>query len=251
MVISDAAQHDHGKAHLVRLQEEEEEPVSRLAASVAHEIINYLAVIDGYANLLLIEADDSAAGRGRINEIVNATQRSLSLSKQLLALERQQAVHREALCVNQVITGVEDALRYLVGDNIKLTMECAPNTGLVWADPGQIEQILLNLVSNARDAIPDTGTITIRIANVEDDQVGRAPASATSYVMISVSDTGTGISEKTQARLFEPFFTTKQDGTGLGLYTVREIVTQNNGCIRIQSELGHGTRSEVLLPQIS
>ena len=238
MAIANVVQREQAVMQLQPAQEEE--TVSRLAAGVAHEIINYLAVIDGHAGLLLAEPEDSPVGRDRVTEIVRAVERSMSLSRQLLTLGRQ----------NQVIAGMEDALGYLVGDNIKLAIELTPNTDLVWADPGQVEQILLNLVTNARDAIPGTGTITIQTANVESHRGNGTLGVPASYVMLSVSDTGIGMNQQTLAHLFEAFCTTKQDGTGLGLWSVHRIVTESNGHIRVQSAPGRGATFEILLPSI-
>jgi signal transduction histidine kinase len=157
------------------------------------------------------------------------------------------------LSANRVIAGMADTLRYLVGDGIELTVECAPDTGLIWANAGQIEQILLNLVANARDAIPETGRIAVQTANVDVDQAYGNPSVSGRFVMVAVSDTGSGIDDQTLPHIFEPFFTTKENGhgTGLGLSTVYSIVHHSGGHIAVESEPRQGTSFRVYLPRIT
>ena len=152
--------------------------------------------------------------------------------------------------VNDVLAGVEGVLRRLAGKGVELTIACAPDVGLVQAAPQEIERILLNLVVNARQAITGAGTITLVTSNAQVDHVGEEEIGPVPYVMISVSDDGTGIDEETRARLFEPFFTTREDGTGLGLAIVYDIVARSHGHVQVESEPGHGTTFRIYLPRI-
>jgi PAS domain S-box-containing protein len=247
----DVSERKRMEAHIRQTQRME--AMGRLASGVAHDFNNYLTVMDSYARLLLDDLRSDDPNRRDVEQIVRAAEMSSALVGQLLAFSRTQMLRPRVLCVNKVISRAEDVLRRLAGRGIDLAVECAPDAGPVRADPGQVEQILLNLVTNARDAIPDVGTITIRTANVEVDQVDGEPVEPAPYVMISVSDTGVGMDEGTRARIFEPFFTTKENGTGtgLGLSTVYGIVRQSGGHIRVRSELGRGTTFEVCLPRVS
>jgi len=184
-------------------------------------------------------------------EIARAVARSRFLVRQLAAFARQRAHRPRGLCLNEVIAGAEGILRRLAGREIELVTEYDPDLGLVRADPGQIEQILLNLVANARDAIAGAGRITIRTANVERDRIHERDEPA-SYVTIAVSDTGARIDEDTQAHIFEPFFTTKESGagTGLELSNVYGIVRQSGGHIEVESNPGSGTTFTIYLPRI-
>jgi PAS domain S-box-containing protein len=228
------------------------EAMGRLAAGVAHDFNNYLTVMDSYTGLLLDDLSTDDPRRRDVEQIARAVELSCTLVGQLLAFSRTQVLSPRVLCVNDAIADAEDVLRRLAGRDVELVVECAPDAGLVRADPGQVEQVLLNLVTNARDAIPGIGTITIRTVNVEVDQVDGESVEPMPYVMISVSDTGVGMDEGTRARIFEPFFTTKENGTGtgLGLSTVYGIVRQSGGHIRVHSEPGRGTTFEVCLPRI-
>ena len=149
-----------------------------------------------------------------------------------------------------VIVGLESILKRLVSQDVELTISCAPDAGLVQADPQDIERVLLNLVANARQAIPGTGTITLGVVNAPISRTDDERISPGSYVALSVSDTGIGMDQQTRARIFEPFFTTRRDGTGLGLAIVHDIVTRSQGIIRVDSELGCGTTFTVLLPRL-
>jgi signal transduction histidine kinase len=236
-------------------QAQKTEAMGRLAAGAAHDFSNYLTVIDSYTDLLLMDLEPGASMQHELVEIARAVEQSKSLVRQLLVFSRQQTgaiVHPQVLCVNEVISGAKSILQRLAGRDIELVTEYDPDLGLVRADAGQIEQVLLNLVTNARDAISGTGRIIIRTANVEIGRADEKESEPAPYVMIAVSDTGAGIDEETRAHIFEPFFTTKENGagTGLGLSTVYGIVRQSGGHIEVESEPGHGTTFTIHLPRI-
>jgi len=229
------------------------EAVGQLAGGMAHEFNNYLGIVLGYSELLLEEAGTTEGLRRNVAEIKAATQRAASVTRQLLALSRRQVLEPKILDVNAVVWETHKLLRRLIPGNIDLVPVLEPNLQPVKVDPAQIQQILINLVVNARDAMPQGGKVVIETANVELDeeyaghhievQPGR-------YVMLAVSDNGSGIDAQTQARIFEPFFTTKQEGkgTGLGLSTVYGIVRQSGGHITVESALREGTRFRIYLP---
>jgi len=254
VVTTDVTEHRRMEGHLRQAQKME--AIGRLAAGVAHDFNNYLAVMDSYADLLLMDLEPGESMHHELAEIARAVERSKSLVRQLLAFSRLQtgaAVHPQVLNVNEAITKAEGILRRLAGRDIELITKYDPDLGLVRADPGQIEQVLLNLVTNARDAIAGTGTITIRTANAEIDRVDEKEGEPAPYVMIAVSDTGAGIDEETRTHIFEPFSTTKENGvgTGLGLSTVYGIVRQSGGHIKVESEPGYGTGFTIHLPRIN
>jgi PAS domain S-box-containing protein len=229
------------------------EAVGQLAGGMAHEFNNYLGIVLGYSDLLLEEAGATEGLRRNVAEIKAATQRAASLTRQLLALSRQQVLEPKVLDVNAVVWETHKLLRRLIPENIDLVPMLEPNLQPVKVDPAQIQQILINLVVNARDAMPEGGKVVIETANVELDEeyAGRhIEVQPGDYVMLAVSDNGSGIDEPTQARIFEPFFTTKQEGkgTGLGLSTVYGIVRQSGGHITVESALGEGTRFRIYLP---
>jgi len=235
------------------LQSQKMEAVGRLAAGIAHDFNNLLTVINGYAEMLLLH-EDRPATIGKMKSIKNAGERAATLTQQLLAFSRQQVIQPRVLDVNQVLGEMESLVRRLVGEDLTLISSQAPGLHRVRADPGQIGQILMNLVVNARDAMPKGGRLTIETANVELDAryVRNHPyAVPGSYVMLAVTDTGTGMTQEVKARIFEPFFTTKPagTGTGLGLATVFGIVKQNGGLVDCYSELGRGTSLKVYLPR--
>jgi len=229
------------------------EAVGQLAGGMAHEFNNYLGIVLGYSELLLEEAAATEGLRRNVSEIKAATQRAASLTRQLLALSRRQVLQPKVLDVNAVVWETHKLLRRLIPENIELVPVLDPNLQPVKVDPAQIQQILINLVVNARDAMPQGGKVVIETANVELDEeyAGRhIEVQPGRYVMLAVSDNGSGIDEPTQARIFEPFFTTKQEGkgTGLGLSTVYGIVRQSGGHITVESAPGEGTRFRIYLP---
>jgi PAS domain S-box-containing protein len=236
-------------------QAQKMEAIGQLAGGVAHDFNNLLTVILGYSEFLLetFPADDSR--RQDVEEIRKAGQSAGSLTRQLLAFSRKQILEPVVLDLNAVLANSDRMVRRLIGEHIKIITRFDPGLGLVKADAGQIEQILVNLAVNARDAMPDGGTITIETGNVEfDEQYVRTHVGAATgaHIVVAVSDTGHGMSEQTQSHLFEPFFTTKEKGkgTGLGLATIYGIVKQSGGSIWVYSELERGTTFKVCFPRV-
>jgi PAS domain S-box-containing protein len=231
------------------------ESVGRLAGGVAHDFNNMLQIIHGYSELVLDELAEEDPTRGHVQEIKNVVERAAGLTRQLLAFGRQQVLSPQVMDLNVAITHLSKMLRRLIGEDINLEIREAKDLGRVRADPGQIDQVIMNLAVNARDAMPTGGKLSIETANVQVDSTfasGHFPMTPGKYVMISVSDTGIGMDAATQARIFEPFFTTKEKGkgTGLGLATVYGIVKQSGGYIWVQSELGRGSAFRVYLPPV-
>jgi two-component system cell cycle sensor histidine kinase/response regulator CckA len=234
-------------------QAQKMEAVGQLAGGIAHDFNNILGVINGYSEFLLHEPQLDGATRRSIEEILAAGERAASLTRQLLAFSRKLVLKPKALNLNFVIEGVEKLLRRLLGDDIEIKTALARDLHTVLADPTQMEQVLLNFCINARDAMPEGGSITIETANVEVDEATAAqhfPMVPGSYVRLAVSDTGTGMDKETLSHIFEPFFTTKEPdrGSGLGLATVYGIVNQSGGHVWAHSEPGRGTTFFTYLP---
>ncbi len=238
------------------LQAQKMEAVGQLAGGVAHDFNNLLTVIRGYAELLLArQLDDDDPLRQELEHIQKAGERASVLTRQLLAFSRKQAAQPEVLNLNDVVTNVEKMLERLLGEDIHIVAVLDPALGQVRVDPGQMEQIIVNLAVNARDAMPRGGRLTIKTANVELDQAyaRQYPGlKAGPYITLTVSDTGVGIAEDVQAYIFEPFFTTKTPGkgTGLGLSIVYEIIRQGEGHISVSSEPGQGAAFKIYLPRL-
>ncbi|MCU1272063.1 MAG: hypothetical protein JWN74_3357 [Acidobacteriaceae bacterium] len=234
-------------------QTERMEAVGQLASGIAHDFNNLLTIIKGYSSLLLERNSEGRDGHAA-KEIRQAADRAASLTHQLLAFSRKQTLQPRVFDLNTVVRGLEAMLRRLLTENVELAIETAPELGFVKADPTQMEQVLINLVVNARDAMPKGGRLTITTSG----HAGRKELSesetifASPYVALCVSDTGIGMDAATRARIFEPFFTTKEvgKGTGLGLATVYGIIKQSNGNIEVESEPGKGSMFRISLPRI-
>ncbi|HEY2461768.1 MAG TPA: response regulator [Candidatus Acidoferrum sp.] len=228
--------------------------IGRLAGGVAHDFNNLLGVILGQSEILLDRSKDPSSVHG-LEMIRDSARRGATLTRQLLAFGRRQVLETRVLNLNMVLADLEKLLRRVIGENIELQFQTEEKLCSTEADPGQIEQVIVNLAINARDAMPDGGKLTIATANLVLDEAyadRRAVVKPGRYVQVVVSDTGCGMDQETQARLFEPFFTTKElgKGTGLGLATVYGIVKQSGGYIWVYSEVGHGTAFKIFLPMV-
>ena len=247
----EAAQLEAQLAHVQRL-----ESVGRLAGGIAHDFNNLLTVVNGYCELLLAQPGLSRTLKLGLEEIAKAGKRAATLTQQILAFSRRQVLQPVVLDLNDVVRDMHAMLRRVLGEQIEFVTTLDPDLGLVKADPGQMQQVLMNLAVNARDAMPSGGTLAVMTTNTEvdkavrqsEEEVGPGP-----FVCLAVSDTGSGMDAQTLERIYEPFFTTKPAGmgTGLGLSTVFGIVRQSGGYIQVQSEPGKGSRFEISLPRIS
>ena len=234
-------------------QAQKMEAVGRLAGGVAHDFNNLLTVITGYSDLLLSAPDLKDSQRTALQQIRRSAERGGALTHQLLAFSRRQPLEARTLHINALVMQLEKMLRRLIGEDIELVTICAAAEDTVEADGGQLEQVIMNVAVNARDAMPDGGKLTIETGTVHLDEsftareLGVAPGR---YVTLAVADTGVGMDEETLSHVFEPFFTTKgtSQGTGLGLATAYGIIRQSGGAIRISSELGQGTVARIYLP---
>lgn len=236
-------------------QSQKIEAIGRLAGGVAHDFNNLLTVIIGHAELLLTDLPDSDPRRDQLAAILSAGERAAGLTAQLLAFSRKAIIEPKVLDLNRVAESAVQMLRRIIGEDVRLVTHLARDVGKVKIDPGQLDQLLMNLAVNARDAMPRGGLLTIATANVlvpagpAADPVGCLPGH---YVQLTVSDTGEGMSQDVREQIFEPFFTTKRlgQGTGLGLATVYGIVSQAGGSISVESEVGQGTSFQILLPAV-
>src|SRR5271165_1743311 len=237
-------------------QAQKMEAVGRLAGGIAHDFNNLLMVVSGYTEVLLDQLTPENALHAKAEAIQQASDRATTLTRQLLAFSRKQLLELKVIDVNAIVADMERLLRPLIGEDIELTTSLALGVGCTRADAGQLEQVIMNLVVNAKDAMPNGGKICIRTASVTLDDSYRPENTFIKngpYVMISVSDNGEGMDRETQARIFEPFFTTKEKGkgTGLGLSTVYGIIKQSGGYVFVQSEAGRGTVFTIYFPRVN
>jgi PAS domain S-box-containing protein len=252
VVVRDVSERRRLEAQLHQAQRME--GIGVLAGGVAHDFNNLLTVINGYTDMVLDEIPPDAPWREMLGEIRQAGERAAALTRQLLAFGRKQVLAPQVIDLNVLVRETERLLRRLIGADIDLASSLAPDAGRVKVDPGQFEQVLMNLAINSRDAMPAGGHLTIETRNVQlsaADVGGLADVRPGPFVMLAVSDSGVGMTEAVKARIFEPFYTTKPigKGTGLGLSTVYGIVKQSLGHIEVYSEPGHGTTFKVYLPR--
>jgi PAS domain S-box-containing protein len=238
------------------LQSQKVEAIGRLAGGVAHDFNNILTTVIGYCVLLRDQLGTGSDARANIEEIAAAAERAASLTRQLLAFSRKQTLQPKVLDLNIVVGNMDKMLRRLIGEDVELVTKLAPDLGCVKADPAQVEQVLVNLAINARDAMPNGGKLIVETANAtlhEEYARLHEDVKPGDHVMIAVTDTGSGMTDEVKTRLFEPFFTTKPQGqgTGLGLATCYGVVKQSGGHINVYSELNRGTTFKVYLPRIS
>jgi nitrogen-specific signal transduction histidine kinase/ActR/RegA family two-component response regulator len=237
------------------VQAEKMQAIGRLAGGVAHDFNNVLTVIMGYAQQLIDFPDANPdAVQNNASQIITASNRAAALTRQLLAFGRKQVLQPSIVNLNAIIADVDKMARRLISENVEMVARPAPKLGSIQADPGQIEQVLLNLLINARDAMPRGGMLTLETANVELDQAyadEHAGVHPGPHVMLAVSDTGVGMDAETQSHIFEPFFTTKEKGkgSGMGLATVYGVVQQSGGHVSVYSEPGRGSTFKVYLPR--
>jgi PAS domain S-box-containing protein len=234
------------------LQSQKMEAIGRLAGGIAHDFNNLLTVIGGSAEVALDQVDGNEAVRETLQTIVRTSDRAAALTHRLLAFSRRTKVEPRVLDLGHLVADMRGLLRRLLGEDVRLEVEIAPGLGRIRADPAQVEQVLMNLAVNARDAMPQGGRLTVTLADVGPDEPGPSPGPiGRAWVVLSVADTGCGMDAATRAHLFEPFFTTKEPGkgTGLGLSTVYGVVHQAEGHVEVESEPGNGTRFRVWWPR--
>jgi two-component system cell cycle sensor histidine kinase/response regulator CckA len=251
-VIAEDVSHSRNVEHRLR-HVQKMEAIGRLAGGVAHDFNNVLGVIAGYSEMLLDKLGSDSNLAPLVTHVLKATERGASLTRRLLAFSRQQVLEPRVINIQEHIKGIEDLLHRVLGEDIRLTVGGASHTIRLRADPAQLEQVIMNLVVNARDAMPSGGNLSIEIseAHLDPEYCAHNPdARPGSYVVIAVTDSGSGMDSDVLSRIFEPFFTTKESGkgTGLGLATVYGIVKQSGGHITVYSEVGHGTTFKVYLP---
>jgi len=249
------AEEKQAKAEDTLRRSQKLEAIGRLAGGVAHDFNNVLGVITGHGELARKEIPEGHPSRRRLENMLEAAERAAGLTRQLLAFSRKQVQQPRLLDLNLVAAELENMFERILGEDIETEIRPAKDLGLVSADPTQVEQVLLNLIVNARDAMPKGGRLTIETANAEFDgeyAAAHPPALPGRFVMLAISDSGTGMDAETQERAFEPFFTTKPpgEGTGLGLATVYGVVKQSGGYIWLYSEPGRGTTFKVYLPRV-
>jgi PAS domain S-box-containing protein len=259
-IIRDITERKRAEEEMRALQEQlrqsqKMEAIGRLAGGIAHDFNNLLTIIKGYSQLSLLDLKEGEPLWGNIEGIEKATRRAADLIRQLLAFSRRQILEMKVLDLNTILQDLDKMLRRVIGEDIELLTTLAEDLGRVKTDPGQIEQVIMNLAVNARDAMPSGGKLTIETANVELDEGyarGHIAVKPGRYVMLSVSDTGVGMPPEVRERVFEPFFSTKEKdkGTGLGLSTVYGIVKQSGGNIWVYSEPGQGTTFKIYLPRV-
>ena len=233
-------------------QAQKMETIGQLAGGVAHDFNNLLTVIFGHCEMLAMKLPQESPGRDSVDQIGRAAERAAALTRRLLAFSRQQVLEPQLLDLNLLVADMEKMLQRLIGENVRLITILQPDLNRVLADPGQIDQIIMNLAVNGRDAMPKGGRLTLQTRDLELDaktQSGQPPGR---YVLLAVTDTGCGMTPEVQARIFEPFFTTKsvRQGTGLGLAMVSDIVRQNAGHIVVHSLPGIGTTFKIYLPAV-
>ena len=260
LAVEDVSERKHAAEALLRSQEhlrqsQKMEAIGRLAGGIAHDFNNLLTAIIGYSSLLLDTLAGNEEALKQVREIKSAGDRAASLTKQLLAFSRRQVLQPKVIDLNHIVADFERMLRRLVGERIRVTIDCAPDLWQVRADPGEIGRAVMNLALNARDAMQGDGTLTIQTTNLT-LEAAEAPGRNVPpgrYAALAVRDTGVGMDAEVQEHIFEPFFTTKETGkgTGLGLATVLGIVEQSGGAIQCQSELGMGTTFSILLPAVA
>jgi len=260
VVLNDITERKRAEREIVALEEQlrqaqKMEAIGRLAGGIAHDFNNLLTPITGYSQLAMRTLSLSDPMRNDLQEIQKSADRAAKLIRQMMSFSRRQPVKPQVININNILLDLDKMLRRLIGEQIELVTIAAPDLGSVKVDPGQFEQVIVNLAVNARDAMPKGGKLILETSNVtleKDDTYEHAGILPGKYVRVTASDTGIGMNEQVKARLFEPFFTTKEEGkgTGLGLATCYGIINQSGGHILVYSELGQGTTFKIYLPRI-